>query len=85
MEKYVKELLTKRLGIQKQITDLSTKREEFDKLRAKYPSIVPAEPNNAFLVSIALYNELGVGSTVSIRPQSPVSVARAQLPASVST
>jgi predicted aminopeptidase len=37
---------------------LNTKRQELDKLRAKYPSIVPAEPNNAFLASIALYNEL---------------------------
>ena len=27
-------------------------------LRARYPNIVPAEPNNAFLASIALYNEL---------------------------
>jgi predicted aminopeptidase len=34
------------------------KREEFDKLRAEYPTIVPAEPNNAFLVSVALYTEL---------------------------
>ena len=34
------------------------KREEFEKLRAEYPAIVPAEPNNAFLVSIALYTDL---------------------------
>jgi predicted aminopeptidase len=34
------------------------KREEFEKLRAEYPTIVPAEPNNAFLVSVALYTEL---------------------------
>ena len=34
------------------------KRGEFDRLRAAYPSVVPAEPNNAFLVSIALYTEL---------------------------
>ena len=34
------------------------KRGEFDRLRAAYPGVVPAEPNNAFLVSIALYTEL---------------------------
>jgi predicted aminopeptidase len=34
------------------------KREEFEKLRAEYPTIVPAEANNAFLVSVALYTEL---------------------------
>ncbi len=34
------------------------KRGEFDRLRADYPTIVPAEPNNAFLVSIALYTEM---------------------------
>jgi len=39
-------------------TLLGRKREELDKLRAKYPAIVPAEANNAFLVSIALYTEL---------------------------
>jgi predicted aminopeptidase len=33
------------------------KKGEFDRLRAAYPTLVPAEPNNAFLVSIALYNE----------------------------
>lgn len=37
---------------------LNRKREEYGKLRAQYPAIVPAEPNNAFLVSIALYTEL---------------------------
>jgi len=37
---------------------LEQKRGEFDRLRAAFPGIVPAEPNNAFLVSIALYNEL---------------------------
>lgn len=37
---------------------LEQKRGEFDRLRAAFPSIVPAQPNNAFLVSIALYNEL---------------------------
>jgi predicted aminopeptidase len=37
---------------------LEQKRGEFDRLRAAFPSVVPAEPNNAFLVSIALYNEL---------------------------
>ena len=34
------------------------KRGEFDRLRADFPGIVPAEPNNAFLVSIALYTEM---------------------------
>jgi len=34
------------------------KRGEFDRLRAAYPGVVPAEPNNAFLVSIALYTEM---------------------------
>jgi predicted aminopeptidase len=34
------------------------KAEEWEILRAQYPAIVPALPNNAFLVSIALYNEL---------------------------
>jgi predicted aminopeptidase len=34
------------------------KAEEFQKLRAEYGNIVPAEPNNAFLVSIAVYTEL---------------------------
>jgi predicted aminopeptidase len=33
------------------------KKVEFDRLRASYPAFVPAEPNNAFLVSIALYND----------------------------
>jgi predicted aminopeptidase len=37
---------------------LEQKKGEFDRLRAAYPTIVPAEPNNAFLVSVALYNEL---------------------------
>ena len=37
---------------------LEQKRGEFDRLRAAFPTVVPAEPNNAFLVSIALYNEL---------------------------
>lgn len=34
------------------------KADEYGKLRARYPSLVPPEPNNAFLVSIALYTEL---------------------------
>jgi predicted aminopeptidase len=34
------------------------KREEFDRLRAQFPGAVPAEPNNAFLASIALYTEM---------------------------
>ncbi|HYR37348.1 MAG TPA: aminopeptidase [Burkholderiales bacterium] len=37
---------------------MEQKRGEFDRLRAAFPGVVPAEPNNAFLVSIALYNEL---------------------------
>jgi predicted aminopeptidase len=34
------------------------KAEEFELLRKDYPNTVPAEPNNAFLVSVALYTEL---------------------------
>ena len=34
------------------------KAEEFELLRKDYPKAVPAEPNNAFLVSVALYTEL---------------------------
>jgi predicted aminopeptidase len=37
---------------------VQAKREEFDRLRAEYGAIIPAEPSNAFLVSIALYSEL---------------------------
>ena len=37
------------------------KRDEFDRLRAQFPGAVPAEPNNAFLASIALYTELVPG------------------------
>jgi len=37
---------------------LERKREEYAKLRAEYPTLVPAEPNNAYLVSIALYTQL---------------------------
>jgi predicted aminopeptidase len=44
-------------GVSKEVLR-SRKREEFDKLRAEYPKVVPAEPNNAFLVSVALYTEL---------------------------
>jgi predicted aminopeptidase len=40
---------------------LEQKRAEFDRLRAAFPGFVPAEPNNAFLASIALYNELVPG------------------------
>ncbi len=36
----------------------AAKRAEFDALRKQYGAIIPAEPNNAFLVSIALYSEL---------------------------
>ena len=34
------------------------KAEAFARLRAEYPAIVPAEPTNAYLVSVALYTEL---------------------------
>jgi predicted aminopeptidase len=34
------------------------KAEEFARLRAEYGAIVPAEPNNAFLVSISVYTQL---------------------------
>jgi predicted aminopeptidase len=34
------------------------KAEEFARLRAEHGAIVPAEPNNAFLVSISVYTEL---------------------------
>ena len=37
---------------------LAAKRAEFGRLRERYGAIIPAEPNNAFLVSIALYSEL---------------------------
>jgi predicted aminopeptidase len=37
---------------------LEQKRGEFVRLRAAFPGVVPAEPNNAFLVSVALYTEL---------------------------
>ncbi len=37
---------------------LEQKRAEFERLRAAFPQFVPAEPNNGFLVSISLYNEL---------------------------
>lgn len=37
---------------------LARKAEEWEKLRAGYPATVPAEPNNAYLVSIALYTQL---------------------------
>jgi predicted aminopeptidase len=37
---------------------LEQKRGEFERLRAAFPQFVPAEPNNAFLISISLYNEL---------------------------
>ncbi|HYL25902.1 MAG TPA: aminopeptidase, partial [Burkholderiales bacterium] len=37
---------------------LEQKRAELERLRAAFPSVVPAEPNNAFLVSVALYTEL---------------------------
>ena len=34
------------------------KEEEFSRLRAEFGNIVPAEPNNAFLVSISVYTQL---------------------------
>jgi predicted aminopeptidase len=37
---------------------LGRKREEYARLRAAYPSVVPEEANNAYLGSIALYTEL---------------------------
>lgn len=37
------------------------KREEFAQLRARYGAIVPAEPNNAFLVSVSVYTQLVPG------------------------
>ena len=37
---------------------LERKREEYEKLHREYPSIVPPEPNNAYLASIALYTQL---------------------------
>jgi predicted aminopeptidase len=37
------------------------KAEEFAKLRAEYGPIVPAEPNNAFLVSISVYTQMVPG------------------------
>jgi predicted aminopeptidase len=37
------------------------KAEEFAKLRAEYGNIIPAEPNNAFLVSISVYTQLVPG------------------------
>jgi predicted aminopeptidase len=37
------------------------KAEEFAKLRAEYGAIVPAEPNNAFLVSISVYTQMVPG------------------------
>jgi predicted aminopeptidase len=40
---------------------LEQKRGEFERLQLAFPGYVPAEPNNAFLASIALYNELVPG------------------------
>ena len=37
------------------------KTEEFARLRADYGNVVPAEPNNAFLVSISVYTQLVPG------------------------
>jgi predicted aminopeptidase len=39
----------------------SRKREEFDRLREQFPGAVPAQPNNAFLASVALYTEMVPG------------------------
>ena len=40
---------------------LEQKRGELEKLRAAYPAAVPADANNAFLASIAVYTELVPG------------------------
>jgi predicted aminopeptidase len=37
---------------------LAQKRDEWEKLRRDYPNVLPAEPNNGYLVSIALYTQL---------------------------
>ena len=37
------------------------KRGEFERLRAEFPAVVPREPSNAFLASVALYNDLVPG------------------------
>jgi predicted aminopeptidase len=37
---------------------LAQKRGEFERLHAAFPGVVPAEPNNAFLISVALYTDL---------------------------
>jgi len=37
------------------------KSEEFARLRAQFGNFVPAEPNNAFLVSISVYTQLVPG------------------------
>jgi predicted aminopeptidase len=37
------------------------KAEEFARLRAEYGSIIPAEPNNAFLVSVSVYTQMVPG------------------------
>jgi predicted aminopeptidase len=37
---------------------LARKAQEFDRLRARYGNFIPREPNNAFLVSIAVYTRL---------------------------
>lgn len=40
---------------------MQEKRQEFARLRAQFGAIVPAEPNNAFLVSISVYTQLVPG------------------------
>jgi predicted aminopeptidase len=40
---------------------LEQKRGELEKLRAAYPAAIPADANNAFLASIAVYTELVPG------------------------
>ena len=37
---------------------LARKAQEFERLRARYGNFIPREPNNAFLVSIAVYTRL---------------------------
>lgn len=40
---------------------LAGKAREFARLRAEYGNVVPAEPNNAFLVSVAVYTQMVPG------------------------
>ncbi|MGH8741702.1 MAG: aminopeptidase, partial [Burkholderiales bacterium] len=40
---------------------LAGKARELGRLRAEYGNVVPAEPNNAFLVSVAVYTQMVPG------------------------